>query len=388
MSEEKDTKLPSRSDYKYIEEEYELYELTHCIAYEMAIRNEEVKSFIATLDELSLLHKKFTIHSLTNSITFTVIPWYQEVLEILSKHNKIAFWFDALEEIKDANITYNLIMVIIAKLVKVLEDEYYMVDERKSIIPEDMEETFNEITDYESDSKLNEHMEEALLNGNHYKDSYFAKNGYRVYQGAYKEDNKLSCFKIKPNFKKPLKQFNQAEISLNISLPKKELLAFVEKIKDDYDDKKSSIPNYLEFLGKELGIDSKFYKNMTAEKWADHFYVYDVLKSHNRKKIKEEIRLELTKYHGIRVIESEKEYKKGTKRNSKILEEDIIVPKYKSIPYEQYFKENPEMSWEDLEHPFNEDKYNITIKSISNYEKLMKKLIEGKNPSYKILLAR
>lgn len=388
MDKTTENKLPSRSDYKYIEEEYEVYELTHCIAYDMATRNEEVKSIIDALTELTLLHKKFTVGSWKYSITFTVKPWYQEVLEILTKYEKTDYWFYALKEIGDTDISYDLILIINRKLELTLEEDYYMVDERKSIVPEGMEEVFNGITDYESDLKLDDHMNESLLNGNQYKNGYIIKDGYVVYQGAYEEDYKLSCFKIKPNFKKPVKQFNQTEVSLNISLPKEELVAFVKKIKDDYDHKESSIPNYLEFLGKELDIDPKEYKKMTAKKWADHLYVYDVLKSYDRPKIKEEIRLELTKYHGIRVIESEKEYKKGTKKNGKILEEDIIVPKYKSIPYEQYFKENPEMSWENLEHPLNDDKYDITIRSISNYDKLMIKLIEGTNPCYKILLAR
>lgn len=63
MDKNTENKLPSRNDYKYIEDEYELYELTHCIAYEMATRNEEVKSTRDALSELTLLHKKFTVAS-------------------------------------------------------------------------------------------------------------------------------------------------------------------------------------------------------------------------------------------------------------------------------------------------------------------------------------
>jgi len=147
MNENQMTDIPLRADYSYIEEEYELYELTHCIAYEMATRNEEVKSIMDTLTELTLLHKKFIVGSWKYSITFTVKPWYQEVVEVLSKHDKTNYWFDTLSEIGDTDITYDLILMINAKLELTLEEDYYMVDERKSIVPEGMEEVFNGITD-------------------------------------------------------------------------------------------------------------------------------------------------------------------------------------------------------------------------------------------------
>lgn len=387
--------LPSRSKYKYIEEEFESYELTHCVAYEMAIRNDNVKYTINLLDKLASLHKELTLSSLLNNPSFCINFCLDEIYESIVEYNKVGCkkvdyieiddWDESTLDVEIK--TSNFIMKIIVELCDFLEQEYYMVHQRETIIPERMEEVFNGITDYEADSKLNEHMEEAILNSNHYKDGYIIKDGYVVYQGAYEEDYKLSCFKIKPNFKKPLKQFNQTEVSLNISLPKNELVAYIKKIKDDYDKKESSIPNFLEFLGKELGFDPDVYKNMTAKKWADHFYIYDVMKSFNRKRLKEEIRFELTKYHGVKVFESEKMVKVKVQKNGKTVEEEKLRKKYKYVPYKKYKQENPDMELEDF-NDMDDEKAAISTKAISNYYELMQKLIEDENPQYKSLIAR
>ena len=51
-------KLPKRSDSIYKEiEEFEDYEYSNCIAYEMAIRNKEVKRLIKVLNKMEHLRK-------------------------------------------------------------------------------------------------------------------------------------------------------------------------------------------------------------------------------------------------------------------------------------------------------------------------------------------
>ena len=55
--------LPKRSDRKYLRiEEYQDYEFTHCIAYEMAIRNEEVIKFTKLLENLNILNKELFLN--------------------------------------------------------------------------------------------------------------------------------------------------------------------------------------------------------------------------------------------------------------------------------------------------------------------------------------
>lgn len=384
--------IPLRSEYKYIEEEYELYELTHCMAYEMAIRNENVKHILKVLKELQNNYKEvlYTIFQ-NDSLEYVVHACLDSIYELLTIYNetatkKIDFseidsWDESTSQI--GHKTINFIMKIIVELNDELNKQYYMIDKREGIIPKGLNDDVNP----KLDNWFYEHIDESLTNSD-YKNDYIEKAGYEIFLGADINNDELSCSKIKPKFKTSLKQFNQTEITLNLSLPKKELLAFVEKIKDDYDNEESYLLNYLEFLGKELGINSKVYKNMTAKKWADHFYIYDVLKLYDRPKIKEEIRLELTKYHGVRVVESEKTFKAGTKRNGKILEVDTVVPIYKTIPYEKYLEENPDMDLDMFNEAYYDEKSDKSIRSISNYNKLMKKLIEGENPGYKILLSK
>ena len=55
----KESKLPRRGDEAYqIISSYEPYELTHCISYEMAIRNEDVKNLLDVIQKLTILSKK------------------------------------------------------------------------------------------------------------------------------------------------------------------------------------------------------------------------------------------------------------------------------------------------------------------------------------------
>ena len=56
-------KIPNRNKWKYRRiEKYEDYEFTHCIAYEMAIRNEEVIILTKLLEDLNILNKELFLN--------------------------------------------------------------------------------------------------------------------------------------------------------------------------------------------------------------------------------------------------------------------------------------------------------------------------------------
>lgn len=56
-------KIPNRNKWKYRRiEKYEDYEFTHCIAYEMAIRNEEVIILTKLLENLNILNKELFLN--------------------------------------------------------------------------------------------------------------------------------------------------------------------------------------------------------------------------------------------------------------------------------------------------------------------------------------
>jgi|GEM_PF-1269702 len=126
----KDSKLPRRDDEAYqIISSYEPYELTHCISYEMAIRNEEVIAFLKNIKSLTLLSKRLLEYYISfGNIEIEKNPYLDfekvvtESLELLG-HYKIT----QNPEIKfkhykplEANI---LITEIIIHLIMILEEE-------------------------------------------------------------------------------------------------------------------------------------------------------------------------------------------------------------------------------------------------------------------------
>ncbi|MFW2454266.1 hypothetical protein ACN4FY_11835, partial [Aliarcobacter butzleri] len=69
--------------------------------------------------------------------------------------------------------------------------------------------------------------------------------------------------KIYTNFKKELiKPYTKTEIELNLNLPKEELIAYISKIKDDFDKDNSIIKTPLELLGEILENENIDIKNL------------------------------------------------------------------------------------------------------------------------------
>ena len=87
---------------------------------------------------------------------------------------------------------------------------------------------------------------------------------------------------ITTNFKRELKINNipSIKIELNLNLPKEELIAYISKIKDDFDKDNSIIKTPLELLGETLekSDNKKTPKKPKASVYADWFYIYDYWK--------------------------------------------------------------------------------------------------------------
>lgn len=319
----KESKLPRRDDAVYqIISSYEPYELTHCISYEMAVRNNEVK---AILEKIKIL----TVHS-------------RDLFKanMLYKDASTLFYVDAIEEQKEAlleslktlDITLNIdftssnvieiysaIMNKITEYTVLLEEKYYLVYERKEIIPKGMEEIFTEPNHYEPDIELNNYIDKVIeqnLRGTdkdpNYIDNYVKKDGYAVYQGCYDGSVSYDINKFKPNFKRPMREFNQTQVAFNMSLPKDEIIKYVEKIKDDYDLKQTPYKTLNQLLyGDDTRIsDSLDHKQ--KERYADDFFIYDYYvksdKDHTEKL--ESIQKKLSQYHGMKVEKGRNDYEK------------------------------------------------------------------------------
>jgi hypothetical protein len=132
-------KLPKRKDTKYTRiENYEDYEFTHCIAYEMAIRNEEVIKLTDIIEKLNLLNynilcnfnssqsneeKEKYFDKLINSpkeLTINIENSFNTILEIKDKINN-----QILENLDEKNI-----LILINTFMEILDnyENDYLLD--------------------------------------------------------------------------------------------------------------------------------------------------------------------------------------------------------------------------------------------------------------------
>ena len=255
------------------------------------------------------------------------------LLNIINKYNSLNFQTNLIS-IKGQNLStifhsaipkekINLINLLLDSVELKLEKEYYVVNEQKSITPENIEDHIPKDTNYEPNEAVTNHIDNVLTESN-YKNNVLYEKGYILYQGAYQKDNSFYINEITPNFSQPLRMFNTMKISINPSLPLNDILSFVKQIKEDYDNK-NSFKSFFELLEDDLDISSETTKStidnpssLSKEKWADMFYIYDYFqfyfsegnkinksKTENEKESKEndltiiakEISLQLSFYH-------------------------------------------------------------------------------------------
>ena len=253
--------LPKRKAPIYKEiEAFETYEFTNCIAYEMAIRNNEVKrlfNFIKTNDNLRWNIKSKDIKRI-----------------ILGKYPKL-----------------NNHMVV---------DEIKRKLLNKYLIKYDYKQLTSDLFFVKFPKKFAELLSNQILIGKHRKESYqrnyFQKEGFTIEQ-LYNATKKDFDSSISPNFKRYIHNSNSKLENINLNLPKDELIAYISKIKDTYDNDNSIIKTPLELLGEDLDkANNKKMNKTNAEKYADWFYIYDcyqILKADNKKKSNETIYSEI-----------------------------------------------------------------------------------------------
>ncbi len=473
--------LAERNDIKYIRiENYKDYEFTHCVAYEMAIRNDKVIKLTNLLEELNILtlyilsnvsidkkmelfttcqnlkHENenenaievnnnssnnlinkikqigYSIDSMTvDSLTQINITSINASFDNIINKYSDNYLFNIINEYYEENLNpylkqyqentlqklvdkasnqdkVNLINLLSKSVQTKLEKEYYLVNEYNSIKPEYLEEFIPKDTNHEPNAEIDKHINIINRNSN-YTENYIYEKGYTSYQGAFKDDNSFYINKVIPNFSQPLRMFNTMEISINPSLPLNDILSFVKKIKEDYDNKES-FKSFFELAMKDLIIPSNMKDTVdkltsyNKRKWADMFYIYDYFQFHlsennqinkgktikDKKKkeekettIAKEISLQLSYYHIL-----------GDKtpldfsESSDIGEYNSAYDKYQT---DFFFKieDNKEYS---KYIKFKKDKDGIEEKIVkfymsadhikTDYYPKMKKLIEGNNPEY------
>ncbi|MBP6714979.1 MAG: hypothetical protein KA157_13645 [Aliarcobacter sp.] len=387
-----ESKLPRRDDEEYtIISSYEPYELTHCISYEMAIRNKDVIILLNSIRHLTTLSKKFFEYYMCYGNIIIKEDDYLDFEEIVTEalellnHYEIAQKFD----IKFKNYLildiYSSIMQIITLLNMILEEDYYLIYDRKEIVPEGMEDILKEPNHHETDIELNQYMDKAIKESirhaydtsPRYKDNFTFKDGYSIYQASYEDSNEYDINKIFPNFKRPMKQFNQTQVAFNMSLPKDEIISYISKIKDDYDNKETSYKTLNQLLYEEDTRTEEKLEHNQQNRYADDFFIYDYYTQcgENHENKLEIIQKKLSQYHGMKI--------ENGRNNYTLIDYDEAITKMQSKS-----TTNNSNSLDDLVARFQENEHIIhyieTIKIIENRYESLKNAIDNKR--YKKLI--
>jgi hypothetical protein len=240
--------LPERGDPKYKEiENFKLYELTQCIAYEMGIRNVVVKDL---LDKLNYFSERISyLINGEQTISHPAPEKYNEYSKLGILH---------LGE-------------LIEEHEKRLIDEYLLY-------PHEHNSESKEINNYLTIRKILHNTPEKPEYD--YKWNYSDNQGFRIYQGIFTNSTTYDMSHIFTNFKRQVKHVNKAEITLNMSLPKKEILAYISHVLDTLSlSNKKKFKSSLELLFGEIFDEaektSHFPKKPTASKMADLLFIYD-----------------------------------------------------------------------------------------------------------------
>ncbi len=259
--------IPNRGDKQYTDiEKFKKYELTHNICYEMAIRNDEVQTLI----------KKY------------VGKYYNSIVEYNIERQKL----------------YNKLMDYFINPISGLHLNYHFFPKEMRNIKFTVKSSFN---NYELKYK-----NENIKVYEKYNDLYSIHTSQSI--ETFSDDGSITTNNIllTPIYSRPSLSYSDNEktvaIRLNLAMPKKELIDFIERLKYNYDKDHKTIISISELLGEELMpfqdiifntekniiLDRKTKKQMRATsftshgfKMADILFIYDCLAlNYNQQKIK------------------------------------------------------------------------------------------------------
>lgn len=278
-----ENEFPKRTDDRYKRiEKFKPYELTHCIVFEMAGRNEEVRKLIQDISNIKLVQ---------DHVRKITTPSIDSLFETGDNETEKKFSDSTLKKYEEYEIIYK-------DLIKLLKDKYYLYfDQNRVNIPEienpfknkdfsgmsleDIEEEFSDALR----SPMMKHISGIVgkfLHGEEYplyKSDHSIYEGFVTARGINPRCKTFDISSINTYFQRKIYDTNQINIALNMSLPENELVEYIKHIKktlSDENTKKLKSPNNL--LGKEIKDAEKtanYPKKPTAKKLADMFFVYD-----------------------------------------------------------------------------------------------------------------
>lgn len=307
-----DVEIPTREDDIYEEiENFQEYELTQCVAYEMAVRNKDV---VALLDSLGVTKGISNVNGYLDLLSKINNTTAKELLKYginYLQHIKYLFLTKpSLDMTLTDKIVFNPLDV---KLLNILtENEIFKIANYEMDIDDALPENTN------IDMYCN-HFKNNLKNNYNDLEGIFNTKSIEVIKIAIKRKHTIP---VETHFSRPkleLSLIPSTTIELNLELPEKELISYIKAIKQRYsmyigdaDEETGKLtinPNTpLEYLGLKgklkvekstaslSFIDGKFFdakknenfpKKPNTEKYADMFFIYDYVST----------RLKDVKYH-------------------------------------------------------------------------------------------
>ncbi len=360
-------KLPKRDDEIYKEiESFGDYELTQCVAYEMAIRNDfnlsqveiivdyynDNKENIDSIDENNEYHRLLThIHSAE------LVPFTSSSCRTISDEFCNAEYFvDNLYYNEDNRIPK--IIYTILNDITIGEDG----NRKRGLSSDEMRVITDDILDrnylekrifrdgYFIETSISESSEHAIiLIDEENKESAYKELGTKNDWKKYLEDGGENLWtenKLWTNFKRPklknlvgsfFRKYPQCNIDLN--LPLNEIIAYITHIKNDIESD-NSLKAPIELIGEELekadnlicDDKGKCFDVRTVlskqEKLADLFYIYDCLKLNATQR---KIQNEVFNYYADKGIETKTLDSKTIKRYKEIAIEYIDNMRYRQL---------------------------------------------------------
>jgi len=275
--------LPRRNDTIYKEiESFEDYELTQCVAYEMAVRNENVISLLNSLGVNKYENHDDYIYLLLNANDTESKELLKYGIDFV---NHIQYLFEtksSLEMMLEDKIVFCPSNVVLQDILT--EHELFTIAHHEMDADNELELDTDFYTYYNNFKK-------RLPKYRNHLETISSKDSLKIIENALKRKHTIP---VETHFSRPKLELPLTpliRIDINLELPEKELFAYIKAIKkrySAYNDK--NIPNTpLELLGVQLKkADNLVYKQegkyhkaketfSKQQKLADMFYIYDCL---------------------------------------------------------------------------------------------------------------
>lgn len=281
---------PNRKDEIYKDIEIP-YKHTYSLAYEMAIRNPKVKKILYALNYLKSIKKNVHKNFETNKTSIEKIQDYRETLYSEYPHYmNIEFHEEFL------SLQFDIMDGLINDFENELHKRYLISLEKNNIkTPESNRILIQKILCNTPDLNNNINVNQA-----EYKCEEQICDDYTITTGIFEGNDMFDVSVIRPTFNSHIIDKNAYIVPINFTLPIEEIVAFIEKIKEDSQKEKDLLKSPMELLGGELEIieganvekflDKSF--NGKLKSMADALYAYDtfqyLLQEENKLKTEKE----------------------------------------------------------------------------------------------------